>query len=195
MKKQLRKDLTLLKQDEILGGLALREVLSKNEIKTTVVRLARRISGDYDGKIPVMVCVLLGARPFFEDLVNAMTVKVERRSLRISSYEGNTRPGYLKLIQDIESEVEGRDVIIIEDIVDTSKTAGFVLRHIESKNPSSLRMCALIDKRAEDVMVGHAPHYLGFRMNRGFLVGYGMDYKGVGRDLENVYVLEKDFHK
>ena len=195
MKKQLRKDLTLLKQDEILGGLALREVLSKNEIKTTVVRLARRISGDYDGKIPVMVCVLLGARPFFEDLVNAVTVKVERRSLRISSYEGNTRPGHLKLIQDIESEVEGRDVIIIEDIVDTSKTAGFVLRHIESKNPSSLRMCALIDKRAKDVMGGHAPHYLGFRINRGFLVGYGMDYKGVGRDLENVYVLEKDFHK
>ncbi len=190
MKKQLRKDPTLPEKNKTLESISLKKILSKSDIKTAVARLAGRISRDYDGKIPVAVCVLLGARPFFEDLVDAMTVEVEKRFLRISSYGENTRPGHLNLIEDIESEVKDRDVIIVEDIVDTSRTVEFVLEHIESKNPSSVRICALIDKKGEHTK-GSVPHYSGFRVNGGFIVGYGMDYKGAGRDLENIYMCFK----
>ena len=134
---------------------------------------------------------MLGARPFFEDLVAQLTVRVEKQFLRASSYRGETaRPGRLELLTDIGCDVEGRDVIIVEDIVDTSKTAEFVLRHVESKNPGSLRICALVDKRGKGAE-GLEPDYVGFRVNEGFLVGYGMDYMEKGRALEDIYLLQE----
>lgn len=172
-----------------MEGLALRKVLSRKEIKNAVLRLARQLSVDYEGKTPVLVCVLLGARPFFEDLVAQMTIGVEKQFLRVSSYREAVRPGRLELLADIECDVEGRDVIIVEDIVDTSKTAEFVLRHVESKNPGSLRICALVDKR-EKAAEGPEPDYVGFRLDGGFFVGYGMDYMEKGRALEDIYVLQ-----
>ncbi len=170
--------------------MALKKVLSKNDIKSAVWRLAKRISRDYEGKTPVAVCVLLGARPFFEDLVARMTVTVEKQFLRVSSYGAATQPGRLELVVDVECELEDRDVIIVEDIIDTSKTAEFILRHVGSKNPGSLRICALIDKRGRDA-TGPVPHYSGFQVEEGFLVGYGMDYMEKGRALENIYLLQE----
>ncbi len=118
-------------------------------------------------------------------------MSADRQSLRVSSYAEGTRPGHLKLLTDIECEVKGRDVIIVEDIIDTSKTAKFLLRHLGSKNPASLRICALIDKRGEDP-AGPEPDYTGFRVNGAeFLVGYGMDYMERGRSLEDIYSLEE----
>jgi len=114
----------------------------------------------------------------------------ERQFLRVSSYRGGTRPRHFRLLRDIECEVKGRDVIIIEDIVDTSETAKFVLRHIESKNPASLRICALIDKRGKGA-TDSEPDYTGFRVDEGFLVGYGMDYMEKGRSLEDIYLLQE----
>ncbi len=119
-----------------------------------------------------------------------MTVTVEKQFLRASSYRKATRPGYLELLADIECDVEGRDVIIVEDIIDTSKTAEFVLRHVESKNPGSLRICTLVDKRGKDTDAPE-PDYVGFRVNEGFLVGYGMDYMEKGRTLEDIYLLQE----
>ena len=115
---------------------------------------------------------------------------VERHFLRVSSYREATRPGRLELVRDIECEVNGRDVIIIEDIIDTSETAKFILRHMESKNPGSLRICALVDKRGKDPR-GPEPDYVGFRVDEGFLVGYGMDYMERGRALEDIYLLQE----
>lgn len=183
------KEPALPEETEILKGVALKKVLSKNDIQSAVRKLAGQISGDYEGKTPVFICVLLGARPFFEDLVEQITVTVEKQFLRVSSYREATRPGRIELVVDIKCKVEGRDVIIIEDIIDTSKTAEFILRHIESKNPGSLRICALIDKRGEDMPVP-GPDYVGFRMDGGFLVGYGMDYMETGRALEDIYLLQ-----
>ena len=118
---------------------------------------------------------------------------VERQFLRVSSYRDGARPGRLELLRDIECEVEGRDVIIIEDIIDTSETARFILRHMESKNPGSLRICALIDKRGEDP-TNPAPDYTGFQVDEGFLVGYGMDYMERGRSLEDIYLLQEQIY-
>ena len=180
----------LSEETEILEGVSLKKFLLKDDIKTAVSRLARQISGDYEGKTPVAVCVLKGARPFFEDLLAQITVMVERQFLRVSSYREGTRPRRLKLLRDIECEVEGRDVIIIEDIIDTSETAKFILQHIESKNPDSLRICALIDKRGKGA-TGSEPDYTGFQVDEGFLVGYGMDYMEKGRSLEDIYLLQE----
>ena len=119
-----------------------------------------------------------------------MTVTVEKQFLRVSSYGAATQPGRLELVVDVECELEDRDVIIVEDIIDTSKTAEFILRHVGSKNPGSLRICALIDKRGRDA-TGPVPHYSGFQVEEGFLVGYGMDYMEKGRALENIYLLQE----
>lgn len=190
MKKHWRGDRVLPEKTEILEGIALRKFLSKDDVKNAVWRLAKQISGDYEGKTPVAVCVLKGARPFFEDLLAQVTMTVERQFLRVSSYREAMRPGRLELLVDIECDVEGKDVIIVEDIVDTSKTAEFVLRHVESKNPGSLRICALVDKRGKDAG-GPEPDYVGFRVDEGFLVGYGMDYMERGRALEDIYLLQE----
>ncbi len=175
---------------EIIEGLCLKKVLSKNDIEKAVFELAKKISNDYEGKTPVLICVLLGARRFFEDLAARITIPAEKRFLRVSSYRDKTRPGRLELLRDIECELSRRDVIIVEDLIDTSKTTEFLFRHIKSKNPASLRVCALVDKR-EKRSKGASVDYLGFRMNAGFLVGYGMDYMGRGRTLENIYSLEE----
>lgn len=180
-------------ETKILKGIPLRKFLSKDDIKNAVSRLARQISGDYEGKTPVAVCVLKGARPFFEDLLAQVTVMVERQFLRVSSYRDGARPGHLELVRDIECEVEGRDVIIIEDIIDTSQTAKFILRHMESKNPGSLRICALIDKIGRPA-TGSYPYYTGFKVDGGFLVGYGMDYMESGRSLEDIYLFQEQLH-
>ena len=150
-----------------------------------------RSQEDYEGKNPVAVCVLKGARPFFEDLLAQVTVDGRKAVSQGLKLQGRRhRPGHLELLADIECDVEGRDVIIIEDIVDTSKTAEFVLRHMESKNPGSLRICALLDKRGKDAE-GPEPDYVGFRVNEGFLVGYGMDYMEKGRAFEDIYLLKE----
>ena len=193
MKKRWRGSGALPEETEILEGVALRKFLSKDDIKKAVTRLAGRISEDYEGKTPVAVCVLKGARPFFEDLLEQVTVTVERQFLRVSSYRDGARPGRLELLRDIECEVEGRDVIIIEDIIDTSETAKFILRRMESGNPRSLRICALIDKRGKGA-TGPGPDYAGFQVDGGFLVGYGMDYMEEGRELEDIYLLGEQLH-
>ena len=190
LEKTLEGDKVLPEKTEILEGIALRKFLSKDDVKNAVCRLAKQISGDYEGKTPVAVCVLKGARPFFEDLLAQVTVTVQRQFLRVSSYREATRPGRLELVRDIECEVNGRDVIIIEDIIDTSETAKYILRYMESKNPSSLRICALVDKRGKDAE-GPEPDYVGFRVDEGFLVGYGMDYMERGRALEDIYLLQE----
>lgn len=115
---------------------------------------------------------------------------VEKQFLRVSSYRDGTRPGRLELLRDAECELEGRDVIIVEDIIDTSETAKFILRRMGSKNPGSLRICALIDKRGKH-STDPALDYTGFQVDEGFLVGYGMDYMERGRSLEDIYLLQE----
>jgi len=188
LEKKLKDKQDFPDEAEIPEEIVLTKLFSKNDIKNAVSKLAKQISIDYEGRNPVLVCVLLGARPFFEDLSEHITVKIEQRFLRISSYKHATRPGPAELLMDIECELEGRDVVIVEDVIETSKTMKFILRQMESKNPSSVRVCALIDKRGKDA-TGLGPDYMGFQVDTGFLVGYGMDYMDKGRNLEDIYLL------
>lgn len=169
-------------------GLSLKKVVSREDIDEATSELARRISEDYGEKVPVLVCVLRSARPLFEEIVRKVTVSVEERFIECSSYGGGTRPGRVRLVSDVGCPLDGRDVVIVDDIVDTSETARFLVGHLGSKNPRSLMFCALIDKTKEGER-HFCPDYSCFRVdeNEGFLVGYGMDYMDRGRNLPDIY--------
>lgn len=169
-------------------GLSLRKVISRDDIEKATSELARRISEDYGEKVPVLVCVLRSARPLFEEIVRKVTVSVEECFIECSSYGGGTRPGRVRLVSDVGCPLEGRDVVIVDDIVDTSETARFLVGHLGAKNPRSLMFCALIDKTKEGER-HFCPDYSCFRVeeNEGFLVGYGMDYMDRGRKLPDIY--------
>ena len=169
-------------------GLSLRKVVSREDIERATSELARRISEDYGGKTPVLVCVLRSARPLFEEIVRKVTVSVEERFIECSRYGAGTRPGRVRLVTDVGCPLEGRDVIIVDDIVDTSETARFLVGHLGAKNPRSLTFCALIDKTKEGER-HFCPDYSCFRVDEdeGFLVGYGMDYMDRGRKLPDIY--------
>lgn len=169
-------------------GLSLKKVVSREDIDEATSELARRISEDYGEKVPVLVCVLKSARPLFEEIVRKVTVSVEERFIECSSYGGGTRPGRVRLVSDVGCPLDGRDVVIVDDIVDTSETARFLVGHLGSKNPRSLMFCALIDKTKEGER-HFCPDYSCFRVdeNEGFLVGYGMDYMDRGRNLPDIY--------
>ena len=171
-----------------LDGLSLRKVISRDDIEKATSELARRISEDYGERNPVLVCVLRSARPLFEEIVRKVTVPVEECFIECSSYGGGTRPGRVRLVSDVGCPLEGRDVVIVDDIVDTSETARFLVGHLGSKNPRSLMFCALIDKTKEGER-HFCPDYSCFRVeeNEGFLVGYGMDYMDRGRKLPDIY--------
>ena len=169
-------------------GLSLKKVVSREDIDVATSELARRISEDYGERVPVLVCVLKSARPLFKEIVRKVTVSVEERFIECSSYGGGTRPGRVRLVSDVGCPLDGRDVVIVDDIVDTSETARFLVGHLGSKNPRSLMFCALIDKTKEGEQ-HFCPDYSCFRVDEseGFLVGYGMDYMDRGRNLPDIY--------
>lgn len=170
----------------------LRELFSAKEIETRVCELAARINDDYRGKNMVALCVLNGAFMFFADLVRRFDMGPELDFLRLSSYGGNSlSSGRVLFSKDTELSLEGKHVLIVEDIVDTGVTMNFLLREIGSRNVKSLRIAALIDKverRTEKLTVDYA----GFTVNWGFIVGYGLDYAGRFRELPGIHVAELD---
>ena len=143
------------------------------EIEARVAILAEKISRDYGGKEPVLIGVLKGVIFFFADLVMKMTIPTKLDFVRASSYgSGSTSSGVIRILKDVELPLKGEDVILVEDIVDTGLTLDQMIRHLEVKEPASIKICALIDKserRTKEVRID----YLGFEVPRGFLIGYG----------------------
>jgi hypoxanthine phosphoribosyltransferase len=167
-------------------------LISKEEIARRVEELAAEISRDYRDRDLVLIGVLKGAFIFMADLVRAMDFPVELDFVRLHSYGGGTSPtGEVHVTKDVELALEGRDVLIVEDIIDIGYTLDFLRLHLASRNPRSLRICVLIDKR-ERREVEVPLDYVGFVVERGFLVGYGLDCGEKARTLPEIYVLEKD---
>jgi hypoxanthine phosphoribosyltransferase len=160
------------------------------EIEARVALLAERISRDYGGKEPVLVGVLKGVIFFFADLVMKMTIPTKMDFIRAASYgSGSTSSGVIRILKDVELPLKGADVIVVEDIVDTGLTLDQMIRHLEVKEPASIRICALIDKserRTKEVRID----YLGFEVPSGFLIGYGLDYDEKYRYLPDICTLE-----
>lgn len=165
-------------------------VLKKDDIEHMVVQVANRISSDYQECKLVLIGVLKGAYVFLSDLVRQMSIPAQVDFIGISSYGADTSSsGKIRLTKDIDIDVKNKDVLIIEDIVDTGLTLSYVIEHLRSFSPKTIKVCALIDKRERrksKVKVDYACHL----MDEGFLVGYGLDYNEDYRNLPDIYHLK-----
>jgi len=156
-----------------------------------VGRLASEISTDYRGKRPLLIGVLKGAFVFLADLIRHLTIPVEVDFVRLSSYgSGMVSSGRIRVTKELESEIEGRDVLIVEDIVDTGLSLRYLVDDLRSRRPATLRICTLVDKKARR-QVEVEVDYVGFEIEEGFIVGYGIDYDERYRELPAIYVVEK----
>jgi hypoxanthine phosphoribosyltransferase len=164
-------------------------LFSKQEIAETVDRLAEEISADYANKKLVLIGVLKGAFVFLADLVRHLTIPAQIEFIRIASYGSKKESsGEVTVTKDVEITLEGKDVLVIEDIVDTGLSLKFLVEHLCAHNPASLRVCALVDKKARrevEVQVD----YTGFAMTDGFIVGYGIDFNEQYRALPEIFVV------
>ncbi|MEW6220103.1 MAG: hypoxanthine phosphoribosyltransferase [Thermodesulfobacteriota bacterium] len=163
-------------------------VLSESAIAQRVQELGQMITRDYAGRSLVVVGILKGAFIFMADLVRHIDLPLEIDFVRVASYGAGTTSGELRFTKDIEVAVAGRDVLLVEDIVDTGRTVAFLRDIITCHEPSSLRICALIDKK-ERRDVPCWVDYVGFDVHEGFLVGYGLDCAEQYRNLAAVYHL------
>jgi hypoxanthine phosphoribosyltransferase len=162
-------------------------IFSRRQIAHRVRELAAQISRDYAGQDLLLVGILKGAFIFLADLARALEFPVEVDFVRLLSYgTGTESSGEVHITKDVELPVKGRHVLVVEDIVDAGLTLDFLLGHLASHNPASLKICCLIDKR-ERRQVEVPLDYVGFTVDQGFLVGYGLDCAEKFRTLPEVY--------
>lgn len=170
-------------------------LFSKEQLAKRIKELAEQLDKDYAGKTPLMVAILKGSVMFFTDLIREMTLPLEIDFMSISSYgSGVKSSGEVKMIKDLDNKIEGKDVIIVEDIVDSGYTMKYLTHLLEARNPSSIKICALLDKpsrRETDVAVD----YKGFEVGNEFVVGYGLDYAARYRNLPFIGILKRSVYE
>ena len=166
--------------------------ISRQEIETAVCRLATKINKDYHDKQPVLVAVLKGAFVFLADLIRHLELPVEVEFVCLSSYrQGRQSSGKVRLVQGLCTDIKGRDVIVIEDIIDTGLTTNFLLNYLEKQQPSSVRVCALTSKPSRR-QIPVTIDYLGFDVPDRFIVGYGLDLDEKFRQLPDICFIEEE---
>jgi hypoxanthine phosphoribosyltransferase len=175
-------------------GIIERVLVDEQALHRKLVELAEAISSDYEDKDLVLICVLKGGVTFLTDLMREITVPHEVDFLAISSYGVGQREssGAVRLIMDLKSDIAGRDVLIIEDIVDSGQTMDYLLRLFWAREPASLRVCTLLNKPSRR-MVDVPLDYVGFDIPDEFVLGYGLDFDEKYRNLPYVAVLKKEY--
>ena len=164
-------------------------LLTGEEVQARVAELGAELAADYEGREPVLVSVLKGSIIFLADLVRAMPIPLSIDLMEVSSYGASTESsGQVRILKDLSTSIEGREVIVVEDIIDTGLTLNYLLRYLHDKGPASIRICCLLDKPARRL----APieiDYRGFTIADRFVIGYGLDYGERYRNLPYVGVL------
>ena len=165
-------------------------LLSHDQIQARVLEMGRQISADYAGREPHLVGVLKGACPFMTDLAQAIELPLTLDYIAVSSYGKATKStGEVKLVKDLDQGLEGRDLLVVEDIVDTGLTLSYLLGVLESRNPTSIDVCALLDKSVRRI----APleiRYRGFDCPDVFVVGYGLDFQERYRNIPDILAVQ-----
>ena len=163
--------------------------LSEERIARRVRQLGREISRDYRGRIPIFIGVLNGAFVFLSDLVRNITVDCEIDFFKLSSYgDAKITSGNVKMLKDLNCEVEGRDIVIVEDIVDSGLSIDFIERIVLKKRPKSFKVVSLLYKK-DAVKIDVTIDYIGFTIPSHFVIGYGLDYAQKTRNLRGIYRL------
>ncbi|MBI4278711.1 MAG: hypoxanthine phosphoribosyltransferase [Armatimonadetes bacterium] len=157
--------------------------------------LGAQISSDYEGKDPLLIGILTGAVLFIADLLRQITIPAHLDFMAISSYGSATESsGVVRILKDLNQTIEGRHVLVVDDIVDTGLTMDYLLETLKARYPASLRVCALLDKASRRKR--HVPiHYRGFEIPDKFVVGYGLDYGGTYRNLPFICVLKPEVYR
>jgi len=165
-------------------------VLEKNDIERMVVDIARRISDDYRDRELILIGVLNGAFVFLADLIRQISVPVQVAFVCASSYgAGTSSSGHIHLSKEIDIDIKGKDVLLVEDIVDTGLTIEYLIDYLKSFNPESIKVCTFLNKqerREKKIMLDYHCHTI----REGFVVGYGLDYNGNYRGLPGIYDLK-----
>ncbi|MBP3603424.1 MAG: hypoxanthine phosphoribosyltransferase [Lachnospiraceae bacterium] len=165
-------------------------LLTEEEVDAKIQAIGEQISKDYEGKQVHLVCVLKGGSFFMCELAKRITVPVSIDFMSVSSYGSETKSsGVVKIVKDLDEPLLGKDVIVIEDIVDSGRTLSYLMEMLKDRKPASLRLCTLLDKpdrRVVDVNVD----YLGFQIPDEFVVGYGLDYDQKYRNLPYIGIVE-----
>ena len=167
-------------------------LLSEEEVDAKIRQIAARISRDYAGKEIHLICVLKGGVFFTCELAKRLTIPVSLDFMSVSSYGSDTKSsGVVKIVKDLDESLKDKDVLVVEDIVDSGRTLSYLLEMLRDRGPASLRLCTLLDKpdrRVIDVNVD----YTGFQIPDEFVVGYGLDYDQMYRNLPYIGVVEFD---
>jgi len=170
-----------------------RIIISEEDIQRRVRELGKAISQDYAGKEITLLCVLKGGLMFLCDLAKHITVPVAYDFMSVSSYGDATESsGVVRIVKDLEESIEGKHILIVEDIIDTGLTLSYLVKNLHSRNPASLRICTLLNKPANrrvDIPID----YVGFEVPNEFLVGYGLDFKQFYRNIPFVFVPKKEY--
>ncbi|MCK8602706.1 hypoxanthine phosphoribosyltransferase [Desulfoferrobacter suflitae] len=168
----------------------LTQLISPDELRRHLDEMAERINKDYEGKSLVLIGILKGSFIFLADLARRLTVPVEIDFVRLASYGTKTETsGQIEITKDIELAVEGRDVLLVEDIIDTGTTVAWYLEKMQGRSPASIKICALIDKyerRSKEVPID----YVCIPLEKGFVVGYGLDFSERHRNLPGIYEVQ-----
>ena len=165
-------------------------LISEEEIQNRLYQLAEQLDKEYEGKEITVLCVMRGGVFFTVDLTLKMKTKMKYEFLTIASYEGTESTGEIRLIQDLRESIKGKDVLILEDIVDTGRSMSYLLEYLRSKEPNSLKLCVLANK-AERREVQVPIDYIGFEVPNKFLVGYGFDIDNVYRNIPYIGYVEE----
>lgn len=170
-------------------------LFSKEQLNSRITELAKQLDSDYSGKNPLCVAILKGSVMFYSDILRAMTIPVELDFMSISSYGNKTKSsGEVRIIKDLDRTIEGRHILIIEDIVDSGYTLSYLKRMLSSRHPASIKICTLLDKPSRR-KVDLSPDYKCFDVADEFVVGYGLDYAEKYRNLPEIGVLKKEFYE
>ena len=169
-----------------------RVLLSEEEVDRRIAEIAAQISRDYEGKEIHMICVLKGGVFFTCELSKRVTVPVSMDFMSVSSYGADTKSsGVVKIVKDLDLSIQGKDVLVVEDIVDSGRTLSYLLEMLKDRGPKSLRLCTLLDKPERRVKEIHVD-YTCFDIPDEFVVGYGLDYAQKYRNLPYIGVVELD---
>lgn len=169
----------------------IRVMLDEETVDKRVAEIGAEISADYAGKQVHLICVLKGGVFFMCELAKRITIPVSLDFMSVSSYGGGTTSsGVVRIVKDLDESLEGKDVIVVEDIIDSGRTLSYLLDILQKRNPASMKLCTLLDKPDRRVVEGVRVDYCGFTIPDEFVVGYGLDYDQKYRNLPYIGVVE-----